>query len=739
MNVIESKSSIENARGRDVSWERDGGSALILVDDDGSEQGFDLKFYWRLMVRSRWTIIATTVAMLIVGAVITVASTKVYEASTSLQIERESTRVLNVQEVQPPEVAQEAERFLQTQVDLIGSRSQAMRVAETLGFFSRPQQFFERMNEKPPAEGGSAQALREQIIEILRDNTTVDWRRNSRIVNIVFASPDPGLASQVANAMAETYIAGNLERKFESSSYAREFLERRLAQIKPRLEQSERALIGYARHARLIDASSGAQGSEAGPKSLTASSLVHLNSAYSDVRSRRIQLEERWRQANSERLLNLPEVLANPAVQSLIQKRAEVRAELQDSAKMFQGDYPNIKRLRAQIGELDGQINAAALSIRGSIRNQYETAMRQEEALKIDVDRLKSSTLSEQGRSIQYNILQREVDTNRALYDAMLSRYKEISVSGGVTANNISVVDQAEPPINPSRPRPLLNLCLAGIFGIALGLAIAYLRDRFDDTVRNPAELKQKLGLPLIGLIPAAEKTSAVKEQIEDSRSDLSESYSSVRSSLQFASSAGVPSPLLVTSSQQSEGKSTSSMAIAMSFARIGKAVLLVDCDLRRPSLHANLSLSREIGLSNVLSGQALSSQVIQDTGRPNLAFMATGPLPIDPTELLSSQRFSDVLADLSETFDLVILDGPPVMGLADAPLIGAVAAGTVLVLEAGKTHRGQSKIAMDRLRHANANLIGVLLTKFAGGQSGYGSDYTNAYRYDYGSEKVAG
>lgn len=696
----------------------------------------DLRKFWGLIVKRRLFLLGIVAVAIVLGIIVTLIMTPIYRATTAIQIEREATKVLEGQDVQPVEQAMEAERFLQTQIDLLGSRTLALEVADALGLQSSRSTFLTDMGVSENFEGlepARARALRrELIIKTLSENLNILWTRNSRVVRLTFDSPDAGMSQRIVNMFATKFIASNLERRFQSTAYARDFLQRRLDETKNRLEASERQMIAYAREAQLIDASDADRGQTRGPRSLTTASLVQLNDAYSGARAARIAAEQRWRASQSGGLYALPEVLANPAIQEITQKLAELRSDYQNQRKVFKPDYPALAQLNAQIAELRGQLDREAANIRNTIRTQYDVARQQELALSGDVDALKTQTLNEQQRSIRFNILRREADTNRQLYDALLQRFKEISIAGGVTANNISIVDLADAPNKPIRPNPIKNLLLAAILGMIAGLSWIFIRDRFDDTVRTPDDLQAKLGLPLVGLVPIVPRDTSASAALEDARSDLSEAYASIRAALQFSTSGGAPTPLLVTSSQQSEGKSTTSLAIATSFARIGQRVLLIDGDLRRPSLHNTLGLGRESGLSDVLASQRAILDVAQKTDQDNLWFVSCGPLPPNPSELLAGSGLQRALTSASDEFDLVIVDGPPVMGLADAPMIGAAAHATLFVIESGRTHRGQSKVALSRLRDTGAPVIGAILTKFDRKQASYGTDYAYSYTYDY-------
>jgi polysaccharide biosynthesis transport protein len=388
-------------------------------------------------------------------------------------------------------------------------------------------------------------------------------------------------------------------------------------------------------------------------------------------------------------------------------------------------------QLRNQINELDHQLDLEIKAIKTSIRTSYEGALKAEELLKGQLEAGKSTVVDQRNRSIQYNILQREVDTNRTLYDGLLQRYKEIGIAGGVGTNNVSIVDRASLPVRPSSPRLTYNLLIGLMLGLMIGVLAALGLDYIDDSFKVPEDIERETGMSVIGVVPRPKLGRTIETELADPQSGISEAFRSLRTGLQFASSEGLPKSLLITSSKPSEGKSTTTLSLARSLASIGLNVLLIDADLRNARLHKRLRCSNESGLSNYLTGAMLPEQVVQGTDQDTLAFMASGPLPPNPAELLSGSRFTSLLTLASQAFDIVIIDAPPVMGLADAPLLASAAQSTLLVVAAQETRRSALKVAIKRLQLARANLLGAMLNKFDSRQPGYGYGYGYG-EYDY-------
>lgn len=695
---------------------------------------FDLRAMWAMLYRNRIAIILIIAGSLLLGLASILFMPRVYRASASVQIDQQTNKVLGTEDTEPVVSGADADRFLQTQVDVLNSRAMAQRVTGRLGL-DKSDDFLTAMGASSLTDL-TAVEREELVLDTLIANLTIDLRRNSRVVGIYFRSRDPVLAARVANTYSQEFIQANIQRKFSTGDYSRQFLQNQLGLAKDRLEASERALISYARASRLIDASNGAtqQGEAPTPSSLITANLVQLNRAYADAKSQRLQAEQRWEQARDVPVATLPEVLSNQAMQQLLQQRAELNADIGQMRQHLKPDHPTVLRASAQLNELDSQARALGESIRNSIRNQYLTAQRQEAAIEGQVNLLKTDTLSEQDLGVRYNILRREVDTNRQMYEGLLQRYKELSAEAGVTNNNITVVDVAETPRKPASPRPLLNMALALIAGVVLAFLYAFGREKLDDAIRDPRDVEGKLHLPLLGVIPEFSGGN-LQEVLDAPYSDVAEAYYSVRSSVELSSNKGLPQSLLITSSNKGEGKSTTSYVLARDLARLGRNVLLIDGDLRRPSLHRYFDLpSGAPGLSSVLARLVPVREAVRPGEQGAPSFLPSGPLPPDPANLFAGTAVDDLLSELRALYDVVVIDGPPVMALADAAELTAAAAATVFVVEAGTAHFGQARTAVSRLVRARGNLIGCVVTKYNARKVGY-TDDSNYYNYSYSKE----
>jgi len=703
-----------------------------MTDSIGAEaqdnDQIDLLEYWNIL-RRRWRLlVGTALATVFAALVFTLLATPIYRAGTTLQIERDTMKVVSFQGVEPAESPLDRD-FYQTQYELLKSRSLARRVIEDLRLVADPTyaKYVEgadkdaesRANGKAVPESERRQLREEALVDPVLESLGIEPVRNSRLVRVNFDSSDPQVAAKVANAYATGFIASNLERRFQASSYAKKYLEERLAQLKDRLEDSERQVVAFSEQEQIVSVSDD-------KPSLDAQSLGDLNTALAAAQGARMKAEALWRGASTGDGTALPQVVANPLIQKLREQKAGMEATYQNSLATFKPDYPNMLQLQQQIAEANRQIRSEVSNIRQAVRIDYEAALAQENLLKSRIATLKGDVLNLQGRSIQYNILKREAEKNRQLYDGLLQRYKEIGVAGGIGANNVSVIDVATPPTKASSPRKLLNIAIGLVLGVLLGVLVVFVVHYLDNTVRDPQALEAAAGLAVLGAVPRLGEGETPMQAASDLRSSFSESYRSVRTALQFATTHGLPGTLLITSAGPSEGKSTSALELAQNIAQLGKRVLLVDADLRGASVHKSTGLSAAKGLSSLLSGACDVEEAVQSYRNGALSVMTSGPLPPNPPELLGGDALPKLLTQLRERFDVIVLDGPPVLGLADAPLLANHAEATMLVVAAQATRIDALQAAIRRLQFAHARLIGAVLTRFEpeNGDEHYGYGY---------------
>jgi capsular exopolysaccharide synthesis family protein len=698
---------------------------------------FDLREYWRIFNKRKWVILSVLVAVVALGAVRTLMQTPLYTATVRLQIDRQAAEIVKGGGVIP--TRGNDWEFLKTQYELLKSRALAERVASTLKLgdeaaFFQPRGFsilgtviglFTSGAASKPED--STRKDRERAAAgIILGNRAVRPIPGSLIVDISYSDPVPYRAQRIATALANAFIASNLDKRFQANAYAKTFLEDQLTQLKLRLQESEKTLLEFAQKEQIVAVNE--------KSSIAENNLAAANVTLGQLVAERIKNEQLWKQVSKANVINMPQLLTNKVVEGLRDQRNALVTEYQEKLETFKPSYPAMVQISNKIKEIDRQLSAEVRTIKDSLKARYKASKSQETEMEKQIETLRTEALDLQQRSIQYNILKREVDTNRQLYDGLLQRHKEVSIAGGVGSNNVFVVDKAQQPGAPSSPRLTRALLLSFAFGLGAGLAAAYVLEHFDDSMRTPEEVEQITGLTTLGVIPKARNEQQVETEIADPRSAISEAYRSLCTALQFSSDSGLPKTLLVTSAGPGEGKSSTSMAIARHFATMGLKVLLVDADLRNASLHKKLSCDNTVGLSNYLTGYCTPPQAIQETGVPNLALMSSGPLPPNAADLLGNARLLSLLSVGLQVFDLIVVDGPPVMGLADAPLMSNVTAATVFVVGAGQPRSNQVRGALKRLQMGRAPVVGAVLTKFDSKAAGYGYGYGYGdHEYSYG------
>ena len=688
----------------------------------------DLGTFLRVVQHWRWLILGAVALGLAGAIIISLLTTPQYRASVTLEANPPTVSVSEDQTREQDRSNYNSFDFIATQAGLLASKSVAERTAQELNLANNP--------EFVPQDLDAATRLKIATGKV-QGGLKVTTPEEGQLIKFSYSNASPQMASLIANGIADSFINSALQRRYEASAYARNFLERQIGKTRSDLERSERSLVAYAQAQGIINTSVGADGkpsnSDAG--SLQGESLVALNRALAEATARRVSAEGAYRQAQATG----PTSDVTASTQALRQQRATLQAEYQQKRTFMKPDHPEMQSLQAQISELDQQIASEGAQMRSGRSNtllaDYRAALSAERALQARVGQLKGAVLNLRGRSIQYNILQREVDTNRSLYDALLQRYKQIGVAGGIGVAPVSVVDRAEPPGAPYKPNLMMNLLAGLAFGLLAGLGGAVGLEFLNDTIKTREDVRTKLALPCLGAVPRTGAKDAFVEDLKNPTSMVSEAYSAIVAALRFSTEAGMPKVLLLTSTQPAEGKSSSALAIAQNLARREKRVLLIDSDLRKPAFKSS---NEQVGLSKLLTTEDHLEAHVLETQHENLWLLPSGPVPPNPADLLATGRIRKLIAEASEKFDLVIIDGPPTLGLADSPLLSAAAGNVLFAIESGRTRTRSAIEALNRLEATGTHVLGAVLTKSKEHRGGYGySRY--GYGYGYGQERVGG
>lgn len=730
------------------------GYAADARDDDDE---IDIRELLGVLLRRKWTILLIAMLVFIAALVSTMMTKPIYRASTTLQIEVDKPRLLDYAVEANGGASTSSKDFYQTQFQILKSRALARRTIDSMGLESMLQgdklakPFYVDMlddakqralaalnigGEEPKETAAEKMVIGSSPLEDrLIANLSITPVNNSQIVRLSYDSGQPELAANIVNAIADNYISMNLERRVDSASFAKQFLTEQLVDVKSRLEESEAMLNDYAKEKELFKT-----GDENSP-SLIATRVNELSSALSAVERARIEAQSKYEQSQRSEVSTA--IMDSEIIGELRKSLIKLQGTYQEKLQVYKPGYPLMVQMKRQMNEINAEIARETVTVKGTVedklRSAYLTIKNNEDKLREELDRQKTLLIALRDKSIGYNTLLREVETSRSSYEGLLTRMKEVSVAGGVDSNNISVLDPAIIPFVKHSPNNRKNAAMGLALGLFLGVAVAFLLEFMDDRVKSTEEMARILGLPLLGTTPVAKGKDPIVHSLmtmQQPTSAMAEAFRSLRTNLLFASRDGTPKVLALTSALPEEGKSSSCLNLATAFAQSGKRVLLIDADLRKPTTHKRLKLDNSVGLSNFLTGQADTDKVIQETMIQGVSAITAGPISPNPAELLSSERFQELFDLVPDTFDIIILDCPPVVGLADALILANRANATVMVSAYSQSRKRALQDAHRRLSQAHANLIGFIFTKVKSG-GGYGNSYEYEYYYSYGAKHL--
>lgn len=705
---------------------------------DEDEEGFDPRKLLSYVLRYRWLILTLLFAGLAAGIVQTLLQTPLYRATTQVEIVTNGAKIVEDLEIMAPS---DSFRTFETEREKMLSRDLARRVVFQLNLANReqflaPTPSFSLMNVIHRAVGASAAAelvllpvgAREQMAtKVIGDGLTVRLLPNTAILSVSYSHPDPAYAAEVANQVVRSYIDQSVDRVGETSELLRQFIEEQTRETKANLQASEKALVDYAKQAGIT-----LTGDQA---SLISENITELNSALSLAIQERLAAERLYEQVREGNAASLPGVFESPSIQQTKRDIAELKAIYSQKLGTYKSDFPEMQRLQAQISELQHQVDIEVAAIARSVEIKYAQSGEIVAALRRELADLEQRQAEFQDKYIQYTILKREVDSNSTQYESLIDKLNEVGVGSELRTMNASVVDPAIIPQAPYSPKPLINIAAALVLFGLLSAALIYLLERADNTFTLPDQLAGELKLPVLGILPAVDER-ALQEELRDNRSALSEAYRSLRTSLQFTGMEGEARTLLITSSEQAEGKSQAARKLAHDFAALGKKVLVIDADLRNPQQHRLFNADNAAGLSNLLSSVVPKddvSSIFRSTDNPRVTLLPAGTIPPNPVELLMSPRTGRLLHLCTRIYDLVIIDGPPVMGLSDAPILSRQADCTLLIVSAKQVTRNAAKMALSRLVAAGGNVVGAALNKFVLDKFAYSYAYPYLHYSDYG------
>jgi capsular exopolysaccharide synthesis family protein len=702
-----------------------------IYDDEPVEGSVDLREYLEIIARRKWLVLGTIIACVAFAAVKSILQTPLYSTTLRLQVDHNLNSAVESGRVVPVEMSANQE-FLRTQYILMESRSLAERVATQLKLVDdktfAPEGFsLANLFVRPPPTDTNVRSPREaHVIKTLMSNRSVQPVPGTRLISLTYSDPSPQHAQRITTAFGQAFIAFTSDKRTEAGANAKSFLDDQTQQLRLRLQESERALADFAKRENVENLYAVASNAE--------NNLAAANAALNKIIAERIKNAKNWDQLKGAKQSELPLYLSNSAIDGLRAQRKELTLDYQEKLETFKPDFPAMIQMDAQIKEIDRQLAAEIKSAVASLKGKYEGSLSEEASTRTQIEQLRLEALDLQRRRIKYDSFAREIEANREIYNSVMQRAKEVDIAAGAVAKSVTIVDSAELPLSPTSPRLIPALMLGGVLGTIIALTAAFVAEWRDDKIRTSDDIQRIFGLSILGIIPLPILGRTLEAELANPNSAPSEAYRSLCTALQFSTHEGLPKSLVVTSAGPSEGKSSTALAIARHFANLGLKVLLVDADLRNPSLHRKTGAANEVGLSTYLTGACAPPAAIQTSDLANLALMTSGPLPANAADLLSSTRLPSLLSQGQEIFDLIILDAPPVLGLADVALLSSVASGTLFVVASAQSRKRMVRDSLTRLGQCRATVIGSVLTRFDTQTIGYGA----ANPYVYGTTPAA-
>ena len=579
-------------------------------------------------------------------------------------------------------------------------------------------------------------------------------------MEIHYSSTDPQLAANAVNTLAATYVEQNFKTKFESTMQASDWLSKQLVDLQMKVETSQEKLVRYQKEHEIL-------GNDE-KQNITTQKLDELNKELTMAESDRMQKEAVYRQTqSSDPVVVAAAIIADTTgagtgagsglLDKLREQQATLRIQVADLSTQFGPSYPKIAQLNNQLKEIDRQLQTETSKAVDHLKGQYQAALQRENMLREAFDKQKQEANKLNESAIEYSLLKRDLESNRTLYEGLLEKLKEAGVTAGLRSNNFRIIDAARVPTSPSEPNIPRNLAFALVIGIISGVGLAFVLENMDNTVRTPEQAQAISALPSLGMIPLGSKATSrgvagarfvlnsSKEAVEmvtqvRPQSQMAESYRALRTSLLLSNLGAPPKVIMVTSARPQEGKTTTSINTSIVLAQKGVRVLLVDGDLRRPSVHKTLGMGPRSGLSNVLTGSATVAQTVTASPvLPNLFILPAGTPPPNPAELLASTNMRDLLLELREQYDHIIIDTPPTLSVTDAVVLSPRADATILVIRSGQTTKQALRRARDILMQVNAHVAGVLLNAvdLTSPDYYYYYEYQGKYNHYYQDDSV--
>ena len=702
--------------------------------------------YFRIIRRHKWIVLATLVVLVTIVTIGTMLTKPVYRAEAKLEIGRETERVAQGRQILELESASVFNPFfLQTQVDILHSRDLARRVIQKLNLSENDE--FKLKNADKIAEN----EREVRLVNAFQARYDVSVGRQTKVVSLTFDSYNPKLAAEVANAISSEYIVWSMESRLQGVSSAKDFLAKRVQEAEAALRDAENEQQQYLAAHRIISVEDKGD--------ITLARTVELNRQLTDLENERRTAEANYNRSKEVPADELPQVINDVTVQNIARELSKKKQELANLSAKYQATYPAVKQVQEEVKQLETQLSEQKAKIVKNIETQFQVARKREEDLKASFGQSRNEAIQQNRESSELGLLKQKIETNRKNYEDLQGRLRQAEVESDFRPSNIRRVQDAEIPIAPVKPNKVLNIGLSMLIGLALGIGLAFFLEYLNNTINTAEDVERIVQLPALGGIPSLQSLAknkmlgvnangngngngkkstaltAVSNELlsgHDPLSSFAESYRALRTSLLLSSAEHAPRTMLITSSHPAEGKTTIVANTAISLAQTGARVLVLDADMRRPRCHKILSTKNDTGLSTYLSRDVSVDKVIIPHDIPNLFVMPAGPVPPNPSELLSSIKLRYLVAELQDRFDHIIIDSPPVIHVTDALIISPHVDGVVIVVKSNHTPREAVQRAKQALADVNAKIFGVVLNCIDLNTESYYYNYKYAYYHSY-------
>jgi len=737
------------------------------------EQQIDIRDYLRVIMKRRWTVITFLAIIVITVTIHAFTATPIYEATTRLIIDKENPNVVSIQEVMAIDAS--GTDYYQTQYKIIESRTvsreviRQLHLEESEEFFPKPKDdlisnlkrsiketltfwkdsitsllrtehkaTFKTFSIPDTAEEYDPDSL---LVSGFIDRVKVSPIRNSRLVDVSFQGKDPVLATRIVNTLANAYIGQNLETKLSAVKDAVRWLHSRIGEERKKVEKAEQTLLRYKEKHSIVT------GFSDDVEIVTAQKLAQLNAKVVEAESKRVEAETRYKQAMAmqrtpDMLGSIPEVLNNELIRHIKTMEVELYKRMSELSKKYGQKHPQMVAIGSELKTLQKRKTQEVNRVIGSLKNEYMVALAKDNALKAALSKQKKESLELNQKAIQYSVLQREAESARHMYELLIKRFKETTLTADMRTGNIRIIDRAEVPKYPVKPKKKLNILLAIIVGLVTGVGLAFFFEYLDNTIKIPEDVKQHLKIPYLGPAPLFYKDSKGSSgddtdrglvTLHSPKSSASESYRGMRTSILFSSAESAPQAILITSAGPREGKTITTANLAIAMAQADSKVIILDCDMRRPRIHKLFGVPRDQGISNLLVGSSDVDGVIFHTPLPNLDIIPCGAIPPNPSEILGSARMVNLLNDLRKHYAHILIDSPPSTAVTDAVVLSKSVDGVILVIRAGDTAREIVKNGIAQLESVGAHILGAVLNGIDISKDSY--YYYQYYYYYYGED----